>query len=96
MRIKFKREEKDFLFRKYKNEGMNSWDAGNRINQVQKFLVDFANNLKNKYNQKLEKMQRELMDKKVKSFNIIKVKSELELEMESKFSRKFEETLQQI
>lgn len=96
MRVKFKPEEKDFLFRKYKNEGYNTWDASNKVNSIQKFLIDFANSLKNKYKRKLDKIQKELMDKKVKSFNIIKVKSDLELEMESKFSKKFEETLQSL
>jgi hypothetical protein len=96
MRVKFKPEEKDFLFRKYRNEGYNTWDASNKVNLVQNFLINFANDLKNKYNRKFEKMQKELMDKKVKSFDIIKVKSNLELEMESKFARKFEDMLQQV
>jgi len=96
VRVIFKREEKDFLFRKYKEEGMNTWDASNKVNSVQKFLIDFASNLKNKYNKRIERLQKQLNNRKAKSFNIIKVKSQIELEMENQFTKKFEETLQTL
>lgn len=96
MRILFKREEKEFLFRKYKNDGYNTWEASDKIKFIQDYLINYAKDLKNKLKRKLNKIERELNNKKSKSLNIIKVKSELELDMESKFSRKFEEMLQQV
>lgn len=96
VRAMFKGEEKEYLFRKYKNEGYSTWEASDKVKFVQDFLINFAKSLKEKYNKKLEKMKKDSEKKRIKSFDIIKVKSELDIEMENQFSRKFEEMLQQI
>lgn len=94
MRVFFKKEEKAYLFRKYRDDGLSSWDASEKVNSVQKFLIDFANKLKEKYKKKLKKIEKENMDKRKKSFDIIRLKNQTELDMENEFSQGFEDMLQ--